>query len=160
MEQVKDVLIKLLESPILYILSVVVAIFLLKKGLLRIEAGPLQLGRTRDNERKIVGSQIDYLVKHLHAVAGELEFKYKDINRYKIKYVCELIVDEMIRVVVVNHISNDEKYKEEIFNNLMYIIKSRTQSIQFWNTEFRHFVKTEVDEMLDHLISIRKRMSE
>ena len=159
MEQAKEILIRLFDSPILYILSIIVLIFLLKKGLLQIDSGPIKLGRTRENERRILAAQISFINLRMDALSMEFIRKFPEISEFHTKYVLNKIGDELVRRCAVNHISDTDIYKEDVYMTLVDMTRKRANHQYYWSSEFEAFVKEQVDNIIKHLIEIRQRMS-
>lgn len=159
MEHAKDIIIKLFESPVLYIISIAVILFLLKKGLLSIDSSVVKLGRTRDNERRIIAAQMQYVTLHLDAIAMKMVKEMKDITPMHIKYVICRIQDEFVRRIVVNHISADNTYVNEVYLTIVDITRKRAAADYFWSADFEEFARKEVEEIIIALLNIRNRMS-
>lgn len=159
MEQVKDILIKLLESPLLYIATIVILIFLIKKGLLQIDTGPVKLGRTRANERHILAQQISFINLHMDALSMEFIRKLPEVQPYHTKYVLNKIGDEFVRRVSVNHISLDQVYLDDVYMTVVDLTRKRANHEYFWSKEFEDLVRDQVKTIVEHLINIRNRMS-
>lgn len=159
MEHFKDVLIQIINSPLLYILTIVVLFILLKTGLLSVDTNIVRLGKTRENERAILAAQISYLSLHFGAISTKMVKERNDINPYHIKYTVEKLHDEMVRRCAINHISNDPIYEQDVYLTLIDIVRKRAGDDYFWSTDFEQFVKDEVRTMLIQLLNIRNRMN-
>lgn len=159
MEQLKDILIKLFESPILYIITILIFIFLIKKGLLQIDTGPLKLGRTRSNERHILAQQISFINLHMDALSMEFIRKLPEVDKWHTKYVLNRIGDEFTRRASVNHISLDQVYLDDVYMTVVDMTRKRSNHEYFWSQEFEQFCREQCKIIVEHLIEIRKRMS-
>lgn len=158
-ESLKDIIIKLFESPLLYVGTIGVLFILLKKGLISVDTGAVKIGKTRDNERAIIAAQISYIQLHLGAISVKMVKEMKNIQPYHIKYVVEKLGDEMVRRCAVNHISSDPVYLQDTYLTLIDIVRKRAAADYFWGPDFEQFVKDEVSIMVTQLLSIRSRMS-
>lgn len=159
MEHFKDVLVKLVESPFLYIGTLVIFIFLVKKGLLQIDTGPVKLGRTRSNERHILAQQISFINLHIDALSMEFIRKLPEVDKWHTKYVLNKIGDEFTRRASVNHISLDQVYLEDVYMTIIDMTRKRANHEYFWTKEFEDLVKEQCKIIIEHLIDIRNRMS-
>lgn len=159
MEQIKDILIKLLESPFLYIVTIVIFIFLIKKGLLQIDTGPVKLGRTRANERHILAAQINFINLHFDALSMEFVRKLPAVDKWHTKYVLGKLADEFVKRVSVNHISLDQVYLDDVYMTIVDLTRKRCNLEYFWSKDFEDFVRDQCKIIIDHLIDIRNRMS-
>lgn len=159
MEHIKEILVNLVNSPLLYIITIVVLFVLLKTGLLSVDTNVVKLGKTRENERAILAAQISYLSLHFGAISTKMVKEMNDISPFHIKYVCEKLHDEMVRRCAINHISNDPIYEQDVYLTLLDIVRKRASDSYFWGVDFEQFVKDEVKTMLIQLLNIRNRMS-
>ena len=159
MEHFKDVLIHIINSPFLYIFTIIGLFILLKTGLLQIDTGAIKLGKSRDLERRIIGSQIDFLTLHFSALSSKMKMQMPDVNKYHTAYVCEKLLDEAIKRCCINHITNDEVYIEGMTQTFLDIIRKRSEKSVFWEKQFEDFVYDESKFIVSKLISIRIRLS-
>lgn len=158
-ESLKDILIKIIESPLLYVGTMGVLFVLLKKGLISIDTKSVKIGRTKDLERRIISSQIDFLTLHFSALSSKMRIRMPDVNKYHTSYVCEKLLDEAIKRCCVNHITNDDVYIEGLTQTFLDIIRKRSQKELFWEKPFEDFVYDEAKFIVNKLLSIRARLS-
>lgn len=159
MEHAKDILIKLFESPFLYIATILVLIFLVKKGLLQIDTNVVKLGRTRSNERHILAQQISFINLHMDALSMEFIRKLPEIDKWHTKYVINRLGDEFVRRASVNHVSLDQVYLDDVYMTIVDMTRKRANHEYFWTKEFEDLVREQVKVIIEHLIEIRNRMS-
>lgn len=159
MEHIKEITIQLLNSPILYLVSIAVLLILVKTGLLTIDSGPIKLGRTRDNERAVIAAQIAYITLHFDAIAQKMCLDKPHISPDRIKYVVGRLQDEMCRRISVNHISTNDVYENEVYLTLLDMTRKRSADPYYWSSEFEEFVRVETKTILATLVSIRNRLS-
>lgn len=158
-ESLKDIIIRLFESPMLYVGTMGVLFILLKKGLISVDTGTVKIGKTRDQERRIISSQIDFLTLHFSALSSKMKIKMPDVNKYHTAYVCEKLLDEAIKRCCVNHITNDDVYIEGLAQTFLDIIRKRAAKEMFWEKAFEDFVYDEARFIVTKLLSIRARLS-
>lgn len=159
MEHFKDVLVKLVESPFLYLLTMFVLFVLLKKGLITIDTPAIKIGKTRSNERHILAQQISFINLHIDALAMEFIRKLPEIDKWHIKYTLNKIGDEFVRRASVNHISLDQIYLEDVYMTIVDMSRKRANHDYFYTKEFEDFVREQCKIIITHLIDIRNRMS-
>lgn len=159
MEHAKEIIIKLFESPFLYIATILVLIFLVKKGLLQIDTNVVKLGRTRTNERRVIAQQISFINLRMDALSMEFIRKLPEIDKWHTKYVLNKIGDEFVRRVSVNHISLDQVYLDDVFMTVVDLTRKRANHEYFWTKEFEDLVREQTKTIIEHLIEIRNRMS-
>ena len=159
MEHFKDVLVKLVESPFLYLLTMFVLFILLKKGLITIDTPAIKIGKTRDNERSIIAAQLAYTTLHFDAIAQKMCLDKPHINPDKIKYVVGRLQDEMCRRISVNHISTNDVYENEVYLTLLDLTRKRSADPYYWSSDFEEFVRVETKTILATLVSIRNRLT-
>lgn len=159
MEHFKDVLVKLVESPFLYLLTMAILFILLKKGLITIDTPAIKIGRSRDNERHIIAQQISFINLHMDALSMEFIRKLPEIQKYHIKYVINKLGDEFVRRASVNHISLDQVYLDDVYMTVVDMTRKRANHNYFYTKEFEDLVREQVKMIVEHLIDIRNRMS-
>lgn len=159
-ESIGHVLSKLAESPALWIFTIGMLYALMKRGMIRINTGAVQIGRTRDNERAIIAAQISYATLHCDAIAQKMCTDLPHINSYHVKYVLEKIQNELVRRIATNHLTLDEVYQNDLYLTLLDVTRKRASDKFFYTDEFEQFVRKEVTEILTSLINIRKTKSE
>lgn len=158
-EFIGNVGVKLLDRPLLYILSILIVWFLLKRGLFSINTGAFSLGRTRENERRILSAQINYVTLETETIANEMVNKFPNINPYHTKYVMEKVLDEFVKRITLNHITNDEAYIEDTYEVVLAIVRKRCKNEYFWGEEYEKYCRDKVKHILLHLLDIRNRLS-
>lgn len=159
MEHTKEVLIRLFESPWLYILTIAVLFVLVRKGLLQIDTNVVKLGRTRDNERRILAQQISFINLRIEALSMEFIRKLPEVDKWHTKYVLNKIGDEFTRRASVNHISLDQIYLEDVYMTVIDMTRKRANHEYFYTKEFEDLVREQSKIIIEHLIDIRNRMS-
>lgn len=155
-ESIGRVLSKLAESPALWIFSVGMIYACMKRGMIRINTGAVQIGRTRDNERNIIAEQISWATLHCDAIAQKMCNDLPHINKFHIKYCVERIQNEIVRRIACNHLSLDEVYQNNLYLTLLDITRKRANDKFYYSEEFESFVRQEVTDILTALINIRK----
>lgn len=158
-ESLKDIIIRVVESPLLYVGTMGVLFVLLKNGLISIDTGSVRIGKTRENERRIISSQIAWATLHFDAIATKMCIEKNNINAYHIKYTVGRLQDEIVRRIATNHLSTDQVYMNEVYLSLLDITRKRAGDPWFWSAEFEEFVMKETNEILTTLIMIRNRIS-
>lgn len=158
-ESLKDIIIKIVESPLLYVGTMGVLFVLLKKGLITIDTKAVKIGRSKDLERRIISSQIEFLQLHFSALSSKMKMKMPDVNKYHTAYVCEKLLDEAIKRCCINHITNDDVYIEGLAQTFLDIIRKRSTKEMFWEKAFEDFVYDEAKFIVARLLSIRMRLS-
>lgn len=159
MEHTKEFFIQLINSPFLYIFTIIGLFILLKTGLLSIDTGAIKIGKSKDLERRIIGSQIDFLTLHFSALSSKMKMQMPDVNKYHTAYVCEKLLDEAIKRCCINHITPDEVYIEGLAQTFLDIIRKRSEKPVFWEKPFEDFVYDEAKNIVMKLVSIRTRLS-
>lgn len=156
---ISNILQTLIHSPILYCITLIVMVMLLRKGLFKLNIGGLTLGRSPETERRIIASQISYCTLSIEAIANQLCKDLNHINSWHIKYVLEKILDEYVRRISVNHLTSDEVYIEDVVLTILAITRKRANDPYFYTKEFDTYVYNETKKIITHCVDIRSRMS-
>lgn len=136
------------------LILVVLTIFLVKKGYISLDLKGVKVG-IAENERKIMRYQMEYCSLICTTFIDQQALP-PEIDPYHVKWVNELLYDEMIKWIAYNHISDDRFYitnKQEI---IWAIIVAHTEKDFFHSEELKKAVCDEVENIIKHLVEIRK----
>ena len=85
--------------------------------------------------------------------------RFETFTEDRARGICELIYDEMVNWIVLNHIEDTETYvgirQESIWN----IVLSNILSLKYDNEEFKKIVYDHVEEDIKTFVKIRKQYS-
>ena len=136
------------------LLLVIIVTILVKKGLISLDLKGVKVG-IAENERKIMRYQMEYCSLICTTFIDQQKLP-QGIDAYHVKWVNELLYDEMIKWIAYNHISDDLFYitnKQEI---IWAIIVAHTENAFFHSDELKKVVFDEVEDIIKHLVEIRK----
>ena len=141
-------------------IGVLVILFavLVKKGLISFKGHGLNVGNTNEEELAIVRTQIQWCEADCNNMLRELTNKLTEatyIDEYRLKYTVEKVLDELIKIIIFNHITLEPTYiklkqdliwsvvsninPEPLWNNLEEIVKKRVEVAIRTLYEIRHF---------------------
>ena len=140
---------------ILFVLVVVLVIGCAKLGLIKIQTDKISVGNNAsDVERTIVRNQIEWCKTSIYAYEKQIP-RFEGYDEYLGKYIGELVFDEIVKWIVLNHIEDKKTYigiKQEIVWN---IIQARVKDDNMRTDEFKDFVYRYVEHVIKNLVSIR-----
>lgn len=134
---------------------------LAKLGILRIHTSHLHLGMSsQDRERTIIREQLDWVHTYLKGLEHKiclvaLEAK-EQCNEYLLKYVLEIVFDEIITWVTLNNIENSDRYitiKQAKIGSLVY---AERIPLCYRTSEFNKRLDNWIKEIIIKLVEIRK----
>lgn len=146
------------NSVLLFALLVLIIIgILLKAGVLRVHTKYLTLSeRSGEQERKIIREQCDWAHGYLMGLEGKLSEMVNIKEQYRLKYILELVYDDVIKWITFNHIEDSEAYvsiKQHKVKSLIYSVTNRSD---YQTHDFEKTLFAWVDELIHRLIDIRK----
>lgn len=161
-EAISNVLISKNSIIVIIAILVLTMIFavLAKLGILQIHSKHLHLGMSSsDRERTIIREQIDWAHTFLKGLEHKVSLVAIDAkehcNEYLLRYVLELVFDEIITWITLNNIENSDRYitiKQAKICSLIY-----AQSIPkcYRTPEFNKRMDAWVSEIIKKLHEIR-----
>lgn len=118
---------------------------LVKKRLISFKGKGLKVGVSNEEELAIVRTQIQWCESDCEAMLREISnrFSETEMNEYKARYTVEKVLDELVKIVIFNHICLEPQYvklkqdliwsvvssinPEPVWDNLESIIKERVE---------------------------------
>ena len=135
---------------------IILLAYLVKKGIFSFRGKGLTVGISNEEELSIVRKQIEFCSADTNNMLRDIMKVVPENteNIYKAKYTIERVFDELVKIVVLNHISTDSTYimlKQELiwsivsninpepsWNNLESMVKERVQNAIKTLYEIRH----------------------
>lgn len=133
---------------------VILFAILVKKGLISFKGHGLSVG-TAESERTIVRQQIEFCKTQAETMANQLIDSYKDADKCRIKYICELVYDIWIEAISYNHITKDPFYIQNRFEKVWAVILKETSTESFSNDAFKKVVFEECKKVIERLVDIK-----
>lgn len=127
-------------------------------GKLKLSFRGLKIG-TDEKERLIIGRQTRYVENELAAIASTLLREHPDFDPWRTKYICEKALDEYVRAIYMNHITDTEGYIDDRYETILAIVQQMAEKDFFWSEEFKKFLKDNTEKMVKKLYKIRKEMN-
>lgn len=144
----------LVNSPLLYTITVLLVVILAKTGVLKIHTNNVSLGITKDKERSIIRNQIEYAQAFCR---GMLRHFPDDSDRYRQLYIIEMIYNEITSIISFNHLSISPEYikvKQAKIWNIASTV--RTDLEQYQTEEFKELIFNKTENLIKDLFEIRK----
>lgn len=155
-----DWLVQIINSPnflkvaITTLILIAIVWLLVKSGVLTIHTKYVSLG-IADNERNIIRYQLNYAKQVCNAFTQFIP-KKEGYDEYRGRYVAELVFDEMVDWIVLNHIEDSEVYISLKQKAIWNIIISNSVKPEHQTDEFKNVVYKHVAEDIKTLLKIRK----
>lgn len=159
-----DWLATILTSPnaLLVICGVIVLLVLVahfsKKGLFSLNLKGIKVGAA-DKERTLFRQQMEFIKARTDIMVVNLIDLFDDADEWRIRYICKLIEDVWQMAIVYNHITNDQFYTESKFEKIWAIVLSETTEHRFKDEKFKGIVRKECEDIINHLVEIKKYFS-
>lgn len=149
------------DNGVAVILFVVFAMFfvghLLNKGHIHFKNNVLSVG-DGERERTILRYQSEYAYNFVSAWERDIE-KPGDWGDYRGKYIFMLVVSEINRWLMFNHLEASESYIRIKTETVLHIIRKRSDLEFVRSDEFETVVYVQIDRLIRRLIDIRKQYS-
>lgn len=155
MEEVSKLFIELIHSPLLYLTTVIIFIIMVFTGKLKIHSKGFHLDNG-ESERKIIRAQMEYARNFCDGLIIHLP---NDINRYRQKYIIEMVYNEIIRMISFNHIMDDEIYIKLEIDKIWNIVSSTTDTEEYKGEAMKVVIQEETPNLIRALLKVRKLMS-
>ena len=128
---------------------------LVKKGLLSFKGHGLKVGVSNEEELAIVRTQIQWCESDCEAMLRDISnrFSETEMNEYKARYTVEKVLDELIKIVIFNHICLEPQYVK-LKQDLIWSTVSRINPEPEWN-QLECIVKERVEVAIRTLYEIR-----
>lgn len=139
-------------SIILLVLAFLAFVFA-KSGILTIHTKYVSMG-IADKERKIIRQQL------IHAYQSCMGFlpkipRLEGFSEDKSKNICELIYDEMVNWIVLNHIEDNESYISIRQESIWNIILANIINLDYNSPPFKERIFKRVEEDIKMFVRIR-----
>lgn len=136
---------------------VVLFAVLAKKGLISFKGHGLSVGHTNEEELAIVRTQIQWCEADCNNMLRELINNLPEgteMNEYKAKYTIEKVLDELIKIVIFNHITLEPTYIK-LKQDLIWAVVSSINPEPLWNN-LEETVKARVEVAIRTLYETRQ----
>lgn len=137
------------------LILVLLIIFLVKRGYISLDLKGVKVG-IAENERKIMRYQMEYCSLICTTFMFQQPNLPTDADKYRIRWINELLYDEMIKWIAYNHISDDRFYVSNKQEIIWAIIVAHTDTAFFHSDGLKKAVCDEVENIIKHLVEIRK----
>ena len=136
---------------------VILLAILVKKGLISFKGHGLNVGTTNEEELSIVRTQIQWCEADCNNMLRELIKKLPEgtsMNEYKAKYTIEKVLDELVKIVIFNHIALEPTYIK-LKQDLIWSVVSNINPEPEWN-QLEDIVKERVEVAIRTLYETRQ----
>lgn len=134
---------------------VILLAVLAKKGLISFKGHGLKVGASNEEELAIVRTQIQWCESDCEAMLREVSnrFSETEMNEYKARYTVERVLDELIKIVIFNHITLEPQYIK-LKQDLIWSVVSSINPEPTWDN-LESIVKGRVEVAIRTLYEIR-----
>ena len=128
---------------------------LVKKRLISFKGKGLKVGVSNEEEFAIVRTQIQWCESDCEAMLRDISnrFSETEMNEYKARYTVEKVLDELIKIVIFNHICLEPQYVK-LKQDLVWSVVSSINPEPIWNN-LEPIVKERVEVAIRTLYEIR-----
>lgn len=146
--------------PMILLLIAVLSV-LVKLGIIKVKTKHVHIGGddTADAylERTIIREQCDFTHTYLMGLIGKVQQVTPDLlyDGYFVKYILEVVYDEIVKWITFNHITNDEAYVTSKQAKVCALVYSMNVRPEFKTPEFQERMKQWVREIIEGLVRTR-----
>lgn len=136
---------------------IILLAILAKKGLISFKGKGLKVGHSDEEERTIIRTQIQWCEADVETMLREIINKFSksnNINEYKAKYTVEKVLDELVKIVIFNHITLEPQYIR-LKQDLVWSVVSKINPEPVWNG-LENIVRERVEVAIRNLYEIRQ----
>lgn len=134
---------------------VILLAVLVKKGLISFKGKGLKVGVSNEEELAVVRTQIQWCEADCEAMLRDISntFSETEMDEYKAKYTVERVLDELVKIVIFNHICLEPQYVK-LKQDLVWSVVSSINPEPIWNN-LEPIVKERVGAAIRTLYEIR-----
>ena len=139
---------------------VILFAILVKKGLISFKGKGLKVGVSNEEELAIVRTQIQWCESDCKDMLRELTKSLPEctgMNEYKAKYTVERVLDELIKIVIFNHVTLEPTYIR-MKQDLIWSVVSEVNPEPVWD-KLEPLVRDRVAAAIKSLYEIRQYYS-
>lgn len=128
---------------------------LVKKRLISFKGKGLKVGVSNEEELAIVRTQIQWCESDCEAMLREISnrFSETEMNEYKARYTVEKVLDELVKIVIFNHICLEPQYVK-LKQDLIWSVVSSINPEPVWDN-IESIIKERVEVAIRTLYEIR-----
>ena len=130
---------------------------LVKKRLISFKGKGLKVGVSNEEELAIVRTQIQWCESDCESMLRDISNRFyeteTEMNEYKARYTVEKVLDELIKIVIFNHICLEPQYVK-LKQDLVWSVVSSINPEPVWNN-LEPIVKERVEVAIRTLYEIR-----
>lgn len=134
---------------------VVLLAFLAKKGLISFKGKGLKIGHSDEEERTIIRTQIQWCEADVESMLREIvnNSMEEGDNIYKACYTVEKVLDELVKIVIFNHITLEPQYIK-LKQDLIWSTVSKINPEPVWD-KLEPIIRERVENAIRNLYEIR-----
>lgn len=138
---------------------VILLSFLVKKGLISFKGKGLKVGHSDEEERTIIRTQIQWCEADVESMLREIVNNSMEANDniYKACYTVEKVLDELVKIVIFNHISLEPQYIK-LKQDLIWSTVSKINPEPVWD-KLEPIIRDRVENAIRTLYEIRQYYS-
>ena len=138
---------------------VILLSFLVKKGLISFKGKGLKVGHSDEEERTIIRTQIQWCEADVESMLREIvnNSMEEGDNIYKACYTVEKVLDELVKIVIFNHISLEPQYIK-LKQDLIWSTVSKINPEPVWD-KLEPIIRDRVENAIRTLYEIRQYYS-
>lgn len=129
---------------------------LVKKGLISFKGKGLKVGHSDEEERTIIRTQIQWCEADVESMLREIVNNSMEVNDniYKACYTVEKVLDELVKIVIFNHITLEPQYIK-LKQDLIWSTVSKINPEPVWD-KLEPLVRERVENAIRNLYEIRQ----
>ena len=122
---------------------------------LRISTKHVKLGAD-EQERATIRQQIEWSYQYINGLYGAIIEMYPTLDKFKTKYILELIYDEVVNWITFNHITRSEMYLMVKQEKVRAIVLAEDVAGVIRSNDFKSIMNEWTKIIINRLIDIRE----
>lgn len=152
----ETVLQALINSPLLYLISLITVLILILTGKLKISSKVVSINTSAENERTIIRNQIEYSRAFCQGLMRKMP---DDKNDYRKRYIIEMIYNEITAIISFNHLTTAREYVSVKQEKIWNIASTTCDEECYMTDEFKSLIFEKTEQLITELVKIRELAS-
>ena len=136
-------------------LVIIIGVLLIRGNYLKIKTHHINIG-VDEQERAILRQQTEWDYQYISGLYGIIMSKYTKLDKFKTRYILELVYDEIVVWIMFNHITRSDMYimvKQEKIRGIVYNMDVNNT---LRTDEFKKMMDNWTKEIINRLVDIRE----
>ena len=144
-----------LQTLIAILIVVILIVLLIKGNYVKVRTEHINIGFD-EKERAVIRQQIEWTYQYVTGLYGILLEMYPKFDKFKTKYILELVYDEIVNWISFNHITRSEMYLMVKQEKIRSIVLAEDVAPEIRAKDFRNVMNEWTKIVVNRLVDIRE----